>query len=57
MENTQDVEFDFERATKNTYRFKERAPEGEERIGTLYVKKGVFTGEGAPSRLSVVVRW
>lgn len=35
----------FERPTKRTFRFKEEAPEGEELVGTLYVKKSVFDGK------------
>lgn len=33
------VAFKFERSTKNTHRYQEAAEEGEELIGTLYVKK------------------
>jgi len=48
------VAMDFERATKNTFRFKEQAPEGEEAIGTLYVQKRVFNGK-EPASIKVTI--
>lgn len=50
-----DLVFEFERATSNTYRFKEVADSGEEVIGPLYVKKHHF-GEFVPSSLTITVR-
>ncbi|HWP59497.1 MAG TPA: hypothetical protein VNL14_16515 [Candidatus Acidoferrales bacterium] len=48
------LKMEFERDTKRTYRFKEVAPEGEEVIGTLYVKKAAFGGK-APAKIEVSV--
>lgn len=48
--------FTFERETKNTYRFKEVVPGGDERnlaIGVLYVKKSAFDTQ--PIEVTVTV--
>ena len=50
-----EIEFEFERATKNTYRFQEKSS-GEPSIGTLYVKKAVF-GTKEPKKVKVTVEW
>jgi len=47
------IEFDFENDTKNTYRFKEKAEEGEEIIGRLYIQKSAF--KGVPKGVKVTV--
>ncbi len=49
------VKFAFERATKTTFRFREKAPEGEELIGTLYVKQRVFGNGKEPKNISVTI--
>ena len=49
------IEFEFERATKNTYRFQEKTFT-DPVIGTLYVQKALF-GEQMPKRLRVTVEW
>lgn len=46
------VEFEFERATKNTFRFKEISDDPI--IGILYVKKTAFAGR-QPLRVSVAL--
>ena len=48
------MEFTFERSTKNTHRYKEDAPDGEQVIGTLYVQKSLVDG-GAPTTLYVTI--
>ncbi|MEM3192778.1 MAG: hypothetical protein QW292_12010 [Candidatus Parvarchaeota archaeon] len=53
--NEKELEFDFERATKNTYRFQEKGP-GNPVIGTLYVQKSLFEGK-EPKSLKVTVEW
>ena len=50
-----EIEFEFERATKNTYRFQEKAS-GNPAIGTLYVQKSVF-GDKEPKKVKVTVEW
>jgi hypothetical protein len=50
-----EIEFEFERATKNTYRFQEKAT-GNPAIGTLYVQKSVF-GDKEPKKVKVTVEW
>jgi hypothetical protein len=50
-----EIEFEFERATKNTYRFQERST-GNPAIGTLYVQKSLF-GSKEPKKLKVTVEW
>ncbi|MEM0135201.1 MAG: hypothetical protein QXU18_08270 [Thermoplasmatales archaeon] len=50
-----EIEFEFERATKNTFRFQERAS-GNPVIGTLYVQKSLFEGK-EPKSLKVTVEW
>lgn len=50
-----EVELEFERATKNTYRFAE-STEGSAVIGTLYVQKHVFAGK-QPSKIKVTIEW
>ncbi len=47
-----EIKFKFERATKNTYRFQEESTE-EPVIGTLYVKKSLFTVE--PQEIKVTI--
>lgn len=44
------INFSFERATKNTYRFHEESDNPI--IGTLYVKKSAFPN-GQPSKLLI----
>ena len=46
-----EIEFEFERATKNTYRFQEKSKD-EPSIGTLYVQKSVF-GAKDPKKVKV----
>ena len=53
--NKKEIDFEFERATKNTYRFQEKDP-GNPAIGTLYVQKSVF-GSKEPKTLKVTVEW
>ena len=54
------IEFEFERATKNTYRFQENTYRFQENtstdpvIGTLYVQKAQF-GSQTPKGLRVTV--
>ena len=50
-----EIEFEFERATKNTFWFQEKAT-GEPSIGTLYVQKSVF-GAKEPKKVKVTVEW
>lgn len=54
------LEFEWERETKNTHRFKEVAPDGEEVVGVLYIKKRALESTGGgkttlPSRLYVAI--
>ena len=53
--NKKEIEFEFERATKNTYRFQEKGA-GNPVIGVLYVQKSVF-GSNEPKKLKVTVEW
>ncbi len=53
--NKKEIEFEFERATKNTYRFQEKSS-GNLVIGTLYVQKSVF-GSKEPKTLKITVEW
>jgi hypothetical protein len=48
------VEFEFERATKNTFRFAEVAEDGAAVIGTLYMQKSAFNG-AEPSGVTLTV--
>jgi hypothetical protein len=50
-----EIEFEFERATKNTYRFQEKAY-GNPVIGTLYLQKSAF-GSKEPKKVKVTVEW
>jgi hypothetical protein len=50
-----EIDIEFERATKNTYRFQEKAS-GSPVIGTLYVQKSVF-GDKEPKKVKVTVEW
>ena len=52
---TKEIEFEFERATKNTYRFQEKSA-GSPVIGTLYVQKSLF-GSKEPKIVRVTVEW
>jgi hypothetical protein len=48
-----EIEFEFERDTKNTYRFQEIGDMPV--IGTLYVKKSLFKKE--PKKIKVSIEW
>lgn len=48
------VDFEIERETKGTWRYKEVAAAGSALIGTLYIKKSAFDGE-PPNRLVVTI--
>ena len=48
-----EIEFEFERETKNTYRFQEK-DSGNPAIRTLYVQKSVF-GSKEPKKVKVTV--
>ena len=48
-----EIEFEFERATKNTYRFQEKSA-GSPVIGTLYGQKSVFESK-EPKKVKVTV--
>lgn len=48
-----EIEFEFERDTKNTYRFQEAGDIPV--IGTLYVKKSLFKKE--PKKIKVAIEW
>ena len=50
-----EIEFEFERVTKNTYRFQEKSA-GSPVIGTLYVQKSVF-GSKEPKKVKVTMEW
>lgn len=50
-----EIEFDFDLATKNTYRFQEKTS-GSPVIGTLYVQKSVFASK-EPKKVKVMVEW
>ena len=48
--------FELEKATKNTYKFSEKAEPGQPaRIGSLYVQKWAFGTEDPPRQISVTV--
>ena len=49
------LEFEFKRATKNTYRFQEKTFT-DHVIGTLYVQKVLFGGQ-SPKKVRVTVEW
>ena len=53
--NKKEIDFEFERTTKNTYRFQEKSV-GNPVIGVLYVQKSVF-GSKEPKALKVTVEW
>lgn len=48
------VNLQFEKATKNTYRFKEVGDKADQIIGVLYVQKSAFDGE-APAELQLTI--
>jgi len=50
------LRFERERETKNTVRYQELAQEGEQVVGTLYVRKAELARLGDPDALTVVVR-
>lgn len=49
------LEFAFERATKNTFRYQEVVEPGyPSKVGTLYIQKWIV-GSKAPARLKVTI--
>lgn len=50
-----EIEFEFERTTKNTCRFQEKTS-GSQGIGSLYIQKSVF-GSKEPEKVKVTVEW
>ncbi|MGC8692584.1 MAG: hypothetical protein ACP5RZ_06205 [Thermoplasmata archaeon] len=53
--SSREVVFDFEKATKNTYRFQERSSGEPPIIGTLYVQKWLFKSE--PKSIKLTIEW
>jgi len=54
MEKT--IEFEYEKETKNTFRFQEVvAEEGEKIIGSLYIQKSFFGGK-QPEKVTVILK-
>ena len=50
------LSFEFERATKNTYRFAETADEdGNTVVGTLYVQKSALDGVADGTTITVTI--
>ncbi len=52
QENEKKLTFEFEKETKNTFRFKEQG--NEQVIGTLYVQKTFFKKK--PKRIEVILK-
>ena len=50
-----EIEFEFERSTKNTFRFQEKSS-GTPIIGTQYIQKSVF-GSKEPKEVKVTMEW
>lgn len=53
--NKKEIEFEVEKATKNTYRFHEKSS-GTPVIGMLYVQKSLF-GAKEPKGVKVTLEW
>jgi len=52
-----EIEFEKEKETKRTIRFKERTDPGHiPKIGTIYVQKFLFE-EGVPDRVKLKISW
>ena len=48
--------FEFEKATKNTYKYAERPDSGQPpRIGSLYIRKWALGSENPPRQLTVTI--
>ena len=48
--------FEFEKETKNTFKFEERPESGQPpRIGSLYVQKWALGGDHPPHRIAVTL--
>lgn len=57
MERKNVIEFTFERATKNTFRYQEVVESGQPpKVGTIYIQKWV-AGNKAPAKLVVTLEW
>ncbi|MBI2845796.1 MAG: hypothetical protein HYX86_04545 [Chloroflexi bacterium] len=57
MEQKSVVEFTFERATKNTFRYQEVVESGQPpKVGTIYIQKWV-TGTKTPAKITVTIEW
>jgi hypothetical protein len=50
------LRFERERETKNTVRYQELAGDGEQVVGSLYVRKAELARLGDPRELTVIVR-
>jgi len=52
------IVFEFEKATKNTYKYEERPEPGQpRRVGTLYIQKWVVGSETPPRQLVATVQF
>lgn len=51
----QEVFFDFEREGKGSVRYSESADNGDEMIGKLYVKRGLWNKLDKPTALKVTI--
>ena len=57
MEIIIEVEMEFEKATKNTYRYKEVSPEGvRPKLGTIYLLKSLFKNRETPNIIHISVK-
>lgn len=50
-----EIPFEYEKSTKNTYRFQEKTNGEPEKIGTVYLQKHAVEGEEPPEEISVTV--
>ncbi|RZN72308.1 MAG: hypothetical protein EF807_01530 [Candidatus Methanolliviera hydrocarbonicum] len=57
MSDKREVEFEIEKETKNTIRFKEIEGDTPSVIKTVYVQKETFGGGDTPKKIKITLEW
>ncbi len=57
MSDKREIEFEIEKETKNTIRFKEIERDTPSVIKTVYVQKETFKGGNMPKKIKITLEW
>jgi hypothetical protein len=57
LSDKREVEFEIEKETKNTIRFKEIERDKPSVIKTIYIQKETFGGGNTPKKIKITLEW